>query len=72
MRDYTNISEVVMKKAGALTILISMLTGLLAWGGVNIITNGKDIVKLIERDKSNKELLIEMRKDVKTLLIRSE
>lgn len=61
-----------MKKAGALTILISMLTGLLAWGGVNIITNGKDIVKLIERDKSNKELLIEMRKDVKTLLIRSE
>lgn len=56
-----------MKRAGAISILITMALGLSAWAGHQIIVNKVDIAIIREKEKSNKELLIEIRDDVKLL-----
>lgn len=57
-------------KIGAVGILSTMLLGLLAWAGNQIVDNGEKIARLEEREKSHKELLIEVRGDVKQILKR--
>lgn len=60
-----------MKKATVIRILAGLLVSLLAWGGSSILTNSGSIIRLQERDMNTQSLLMEVRKDVKTLLIRS-
>jgi hypothetical protein len=59
-----------MKKAGAITIIITMALGLCAWAGTNIISNKVKIAKIETREMSQSELLKEVRDDVKKILRR--
>jgi len=47
-----------MMKAMAIGILSVMITGAFAWGGAQIFDNSLNIVRLDEREKSTKEILI--------------
>lgn len=49
--------------AGA--ILTIMILPVFAWAGITIIDHGQSIARLDERERSTKELLIELTKDVK-------
>lgn len=57
-----------MKKVGAIGILTTILFGLAAWAGTQIVDNAKKIVKLETEVQTSKELLKEIRDDVKLLL----
>lgn len=56
-----------MKQVGAIAILSTMLIGLVAWAGNNIVNHGLDIAILKANEKNNKEILLEIRQDVKEL-----
>ena len=58
-----------MRKMIAGTILSIMAAGL-AWAGTNFINYGTRIAILEEKEKTHKELLKEVRNDVKVLLQR--
>jgi len=64
----------VAKKAEASVLLITMalglLSSLLAWGGVNLIGNGKEIAVNKANISSTSELLIRIERKVDTLLLR--
>ena len=57
-----------MKKSIAVSILSTMLLGFLSWSALAIIEAKTDIARLEILEKSNKEILIEMRSDIKSLL----
>lgn len=59
-----------MIKGGAIAILTTMLGGLLAWGGNTMVENGNRLTRLEAKEESTKELLKEVRNDVKILLQR--
>lgn len=54
-----------VKKLGAFGILITILSGPAGIAYSQIRTNELDIAKIKEREKSAKELMIEMKADVK-------
>ena len=54
-----------IKKVGAVGILTTMLSGLMTQGFSKINKNELDIARLQEREKSAKELLIEIKEDIK-------
>lgn len=54
-------------KKGAVAILIAMIAPILVWAGSSIMANTTQIARLDERHRSNKELLIEMRKDIRII-----
>jgi len=67
----------IMKKAGALTILTTIFLGLLSWGASQIINNKTDLAtvstqveSLKEKNEYDRKLWKEVRDDVKTLLQR--
>jgi len=53
---------------GAVAILTAILTGLVAWGGTSIQKNNDRIIRLESRAESSRELLKEVRDDVKIIL----
>lgn len=64
-----------MIKAGAVSILTTVFSGLLAWGAVQIVEVKSDISSakvrienLRDQDKQQLELLQEVRQDIKILL----
>ena len=63
-----------MKQIGAVSILTTMLLGLLAWGGTQISNNKTDIARVDAIQKihyeAHQEMLKEIRGDVKLLLQR--
>jgi hypothetical protein len=59
-----------MKKFGAVSILTTIFLGLLAWGGSQVIENKTQLARLNESDSTQKELLKEIRSDIKVLLQR--
>ena len=56
-----------MKELGAKAILITMFMGLVAWFAGQVFGNSLDIVRIKEREKSTRELLIEIKMDVKEI-----
>jgi len=56
-----------IKKAGAFTGLSSMALGLIWNAYSQVRVNQVDIVKLNERSQSHKEILIEIKQDVKEI-----
>lgn len=56
-----------MKELGAKAILVTMFMGLVAWFAGQIYANSTDIVRLKERRKSDREILIEIKGDVKEI-----
>lgn len=54
-----------VKKVGAVGILATMLSGLITQGFSKINKNELDIARIQEREKSTKELLIEIKNDIK-------
>ena len=53
-----------MKQIGAISILITMLSGLLAWGGNTLNKNSQAIAVLKAKEESHKELIIRVDKKV--------
>lgn len=60
-----------MKKLGAISILTTMLLGLGAWAGSQIIDSKGRLSKLEAYDMTTRELLKEMRTDIKVILRRT-
>ena len=54
-------------KIGASTILTIIVSPLVVWAGTAIVSHGKDIARLYEREKSNREILIEIKDDMKVI-----
>jgi len=57
-----------MRKDGAKTIITAMVLGALAFFGNKIISNSEAVIRLQVKEKTTHELLIEIKKDVKTLI----
>lgn len=57
-----------MRKSGAIAILTTMFLGLMGWTSTTIIENRVQLSALEERERTNSELLKEVRDDVKTIL----
>ena len=57
-----------MKHIGAIAILTTMFLGLFAWAGSSIIDLKTKASKIEAENKSTKELLREVRDDVKSIL----
>lgn len=55
----------LLKKAGAWGILITIISGLVAEARSQIAENHRKIIKFEERQRSQKEILIEVKNDVK-------
>lgn len=60
-----------MMRVHAVAILVTIFTGLIAAAGAQIFQNSIAIEGLIEKERTNKELLWEVRSDVKELLQRT-
>ena len=56
-----------MKELGAKAILTTMFLGLVAWFGSQVFGNSLDIVRIKERAQSTREILIEIKNDVKEI-----
>ena len=51
----------------ALIVLAGVIISLAAWAGNRIIGTEQRVIRLEEREKSHKEILIEIRSDVKEI-----
>ena len=58
-----------MKELGAKAILITMFMGLVAWFAGQVFGNSLDIVRMKERQQSNREILLEIKQDIKEIKI---
>jgi hypothetical protein len=54
-----------LKKAGAIGVLLTMLSGLAMELRTQVYANESNIIRLLEREKTTKELLIEIKDDIK-------
>jgi hypothetical protein len=54
-----------LKKAGAIGVLITMLSGLAMELRTQVYANESNIIRILEREKTTKELLIEIKDDIK-------
>jgi hypothetical protein len=54
-----------LKKAGAIGVLITILSGLAMELRTQVYANESNIIRLLEREKTTKELLIEIKDDIK-------
>lgn len=61
-----------MKKAGAVAILTTIFLGFFAWSATAIIQNKVNISRIDQKEIHSRELLKEMRSDIKLLLIRTK
>ncbi len=59
-----------MKQVGAVGILVTMLTGLVAFLFKSVIANSNEITRLKVNSVHTKEMIIEIRSDIKELLKR--
>jgi len=57
---------------GAIAILTTMIAGLLAWGGTSIQENNNRIIVLETKEETYRQLLKEVRDDVKVILQKVE
>lgn len=55
-------------KIFASAVLTVMVLPFFVWAGTSIVDHGRIIARLDEREKTTKELLIEVRQDVKAIL----
>lgn len=60
-----------MMKSGAVAILTTMILGFLSWTAAAIINLKTDVARVDQKEINSKEMLIEMRSDIKLLLRRS-
>ena len=54
-------------KIGASVILTAIFLPWIGWASMSIINQGADIIRLDVREKTTKELLIELRSDIKEI-----
>lgn len=55
----------IIMKISAASILMVIITPLFVWAGSTLVGHGNKIATLEERDKNTKELVIDIKKDVR-------